>query len=48
MAYAIRKSGRIRWWSHCTSNLTTRAHDFTYISIDIDMLFINRKLNMIK
>ena len=48
MADAIRKSGRIRRWSHFTSNLTTPTHDSTYISIVIDMLFINRKLNMIK
>ena len=48
MVDAIRKSGRIRQWSHCTSNLTTPTHDSTYISIVIDMLFINRKLNMIK
>ena len=48
MADAIRKSGRIRQWSHYTSNLTTRNHDSTYISIVINMLFINSKLNMIK
>ena len=38
MADAIRKSGRRRWQSHCTSNLTTLTHDSTYISIVIDML----------
>ena len=48
MADAIRKSGRRRQVSHCTTNLTTPIHDFTYISIFIDMLFINRKLNMIQ
>ena len=48
MADAIRKSERIRRWSHCTSNLTIPTHDFTCISIVIDMLFINRKLNMTK
>ena len=42
MADAIRKSGRVRQWSHCTSN------DSKYISIAIDMFFINGKLNMIK
>ena len=41
-------SGRRRRWSHCTSNLTTPTHDSTYISIVIDPLFMNRKLNMIK
>ena len=41
-------SGRRRRWSHCTSNLTALSHDSTYISIDTDMLFINRTLNMIK
>ena len=31
-----------------TYNLTTPTRDSTYISIVIDLLFINRKLNMIK
>ena len=48
MADAIRISGRRRWWSHCTSNLTTPTHDSTYVCIVIDILFINRKLNMKK
>ena len=48
MTDAIRKSGRIRQCSHCTSNLTTPTYDSTYISIIIDLLFINSKLNMIK
>ena len=48
MADAIRISGRRWWWSHCTSNLTTPTHDSTYVSIVIDILFINRKLNMKK
>ena len=48
MADAIRKSGRRRQWSHCASDLTTMTHDSPYISIFIDMLFINRKLNMIQ
>ena len=48
MADVIRKSGRIRQWLHCTSNLTKPAHDSTYISIVIDMSFIDRKLNLIK
>ena len=48
MADAIRKTGRRRQESHCTSNLTTPTHNSTYISIVIDMLFTNGKLNMIK
>ena len=48
MADAIRKSGRIRQWLHWTSNLTTRTHDSTYISVVIGMFFINGKLNMIE
>ena len=43
MADAISKTGRIKRWSHSTSNLTTPTHDSTYISIVIDMLFINRR-----
>ena len=41
-------SGRRRQWSHCTFNLTALTHDSTYMSIDTDILFINRTLNMIK
>ena len=48
MADLIRKSGTRRPWSHCTSNLTTPIHDSTNISIVMNMLFIIRKLNMIK
>ena len=48
MADLIRKSGTRGPWSHCTSNLTTPIHDSTNISIVMNMLFINRKLNMIK
>ena len=48
MADAIRKSDRRRWWPQYTSNLTTPTHDSTYISIAIDMLFIDGELNMIK
>ena len=48
MADAIRKAGRRRRESHCTSNFTTPTHGSTYISIVIDMLFINEKLNMMK
>ena len=48
MADTIRKSGRRRRWTLCASNLATLTHDSTYISIVIDMFFINRKLNMIK
>ena len=44
----LEKNGRRRRWPHCTSILTTPTHDLTQISIVIDMLFINRKLNMIK
>ena len=40
--------GTRRPWSHCTSNLTTPIHDSTNISIVMNMLFIIRKLNMIK
>ena len=43
MGDAIRISGRRRRWSHCTSNLTTPTHDSTYVSIVIDILFINRE-----
>ena len=48
MANAIRISGGRRRWSLCTSNLTTPTHDSTYFSIVIDILFINRNLNMKK
>ena len=48
MVDAIRKSGRRKRGSHWTSNLMTLTHDSMYISIVIDMLFINRKLDMIK
>ena len=44
MADAIRKSDRRRWWPQHTSNLTTPTHDSTYISIAIDMLFINGRI----
>ena len=43
-----RKSGRRRQWSQWISYLVTLTHDSTYISIVIDMLFINIKLDMIK
>ena len=38
MADAIRKSGRRRPQSHCTSYLTTPTHDSTYISVVIDVI----------
>ena len=48
MVDAIRKSGRRKRGSDWTSNLMTLTHDSMYISIVINMLFINRKLDMMK